>query len=502
MITVIYSTNKTTEVNKEFIKHLQNSSGIPNLEIYYEYNLNQYSLATIYNKYIDKATNDIVVCCHDDIKLSKDWGLKLLNDYNTNDYSIIGKAGSAYFPKSGVYWEHKDKTMVGHVYHKPKDGKKYLSKYSNKTKSIVPVITIDGLFISFNKTKIKHKFDESIGMFHFYDHLFCLPNYISGVKIGVTFSFDITHESIGLVGDDFNNTRLKFLDKWGDKLPLDLKPTQINFNQIIREPLNKLGKVAIIIPTKGKIELLESCINSFLKHCDSNVFDILIADTGSEPEEIDKIKTYISDKQNIKLIQYDYYNFSKINNDVVINHVKDNYEFVLFCNNDIEILNDVVYGMLKTFKNNKKAGAVGARLHFKDNTIQHGGIVMFVDNKKRLSVTHHNLKSYYNYMVGENVVIGCTGALLMMRVSTFKQCGMFNEAYVSCFEDVELNLKINLIGYDVIYNGDLVAYHYESATRNDDPENLTKLNSDYANTLLPFINKNLGKLKNKIYFEK
>ena len=64
-----------------------------------------------------------------------------------------------------------------------------------------------------NKTKCKHFFDESIGKFHFYDHLFCIPNYLDGVKIGVTCSFDITHESIGQPNQEFWDSKEKFLEK-------------------------------------------------------------------------------------------------------------------------------------------------------------------------------------------------------------------------------------------------------------------------------------------------
>jgi hypothetical protein len=106
-------------------------------------------------------------------------------------------------------------TMVGQVYHHPPGQNKWINKYSPKLPFLIPVVTIDGLFISFDKTKIKHTFDESIGRFHFYDHLFCLPNYLDGVKIGVTSSFEITHESIGQPNQEFYESKEKFLTKWG-----------------------------------------------------------------------------------------------------------------------------------------------------------------------------------------------------------------------------------------------------------------------------------------------
>jgi GT2 family glycosyltransferase len=82
----------------------------------------------------------------------------------------------------------------------------------------------------------------------------------------------------------------------------------------------------------------------------------------------------------------------------------------------------------------------------------------------------------------------------MIRKSVFEKCDYFNENYISCFEDVELNLKCLLLGYNNYYDGSLVSYHYESQTRNEDPNNMKKLNQDYLNNLIPFVNKNINKL--------
>ena len=86
----------------------------------------------------------------------------------------------------------------------------------------------------------------------------------------------------------------------------------------------------------------------------------------------------------------------------------------------------------------------------------------------------------------------------MIRKSVFEKCDNFNENYINCFEDVELNLKCILLGYSNYYDGNLVSYHYESQTRKDDPENLNKLKQDYWENLKPFVVKHLDKLKDFI----
>jgi len=499
MITIIYSTHKDTNYNKTFKDHLTKTIGIKNFEILEYENFNQYSLAEIYNRGISESKYEIIVCVHNDIKLETGWGVKILKDFESNsDYGIIGKAGSCYFPESGVYWELMQQTMVGQVYHQPEGQKKWLSRYSTKLPELIPVVTIDGLFISFNKTKIKHSFDETIGKFHFYDHSFCLPNYLDGVKIGVTSSFEITHQSVGQPNQEFFESKERFLQKWGNKLPLDLKPEKIYVEDVKEKPLKNIGKVAVIIPTKGKVEMLHDCVKSFYDHCNTTIFTIFIADTGSTDDEKKWIKENILTLGDIKLIEYDYYNFAKINNDVVKNYISNNYEFLLFCNNDIKLLNNVIYNMLLIFKENKNVGTVGTRLHFDDNTVQHGGIMIYRNKKNVIGLTHLGLKTYYGFNNHDFEVVGNTGALLMIRKNLFEKLEMFNENYIECFEDVELNLKCVLTNHKNIISSKSVAYHYESKSRDDNKNKIQNLTIDYDNVLLPFISSNINKIQQYI----
>jgi len=497
MITIIYSTHKDFEYNFNFKQHLLQTVGLKDVQILEYQNNNEYSLSQIYNSGITESTYDIVCCIHNDIKLEKNWGKKLLIDFESNpDFGIIGKAGACYFSESGIYWERMNQSMAGQVYHFPKGEKKWLNRYSSKFPYLIPVVTVDGLFISFDKTKIIHKFDESFGKFHFYDHSFSLRNYLSGVKLGITSSFEITHDSVGKPNQDFYDTKEIFLKKYGKHLPLDLKPNNIFVPEIKNKKFKKFRKVAIIIPTKGNVQMLTECINSFFEKCNSEIFDIFIADTGSTNDEKNEIKKNIFDKKNITFIEYDFYNFSKINNDVVKNYLDSSHEFLLFSNNDIKILNDVITGMLSVFEKNSKTGTVGARLHFEDNTVQHDGVFMGIHNSTRnLGVGHHNIGSYYKYKTDTSETFGNTAALMMIRKNVFESCGMFNENYVSCFEDVELNVKTKVLGFSNFTCSNCVAYHYESRTRNEDPEKMEKLRYDYEKNLVPLVIEHYEKIK-------
>lgn len=500
MITIAYSTHKDEEYNKKFKQRLIESTGLKNIQILEYINHNEFSLASIYNRAIKESIHNIVVCIHNDVKLETGWGKKLLKDFENNpEYAIIGKAGSCYFPESGIYWEKMFQTMVGQVYHFPEGQKKWLNKYSPKFSFLIPVVTIDGLFISFDKTKIIHGFDESIGKFHFYDHPFCISNYLDGVKIGVTSSFEITHQSIGRPNEEFYATKDEFLKKYKQHLPLDLKP-MLHYSEDFKKKIKEDDKIAIIIPTKGNWIMLHDCIRSFSKYCDINNFEIFIADTGSDDKIKENIKNFCELSSDFHFIEYDYYNFGKINNDVVKNHISNDFKYLLFCNNDVEILNDIIGIMLSVFNEKKNAGTVGARLHYPDNRVQHNGMSIVVsEERKSLSVFDMSLGSYYNYHEGLTPVFGNSAALLMIRKSVFDKIGGFNEKYTHCFEDAELNIKTIKLGFENYLCGNAVAYHKESATRDviNTTEQMTK---DYNEILLPTIMENWNILNSKAVF--
>jgi GT2 family glycosyltransferase len=247
--------------------------------------------------------------------------------------------------------------------------------------------------------------------------------------------------------------------------------------------------------------MLFNCVKSIYDNCNPNLFDVFIADTGSTTEEKEWIRNNILTMGNVILIEYDYYNFAKINNDVVKNYVGNEYEYLLFCNNDIVILNNVIYEMIKTFKSNPTCGTVGARLLYPDNTIQHDGMFIYLkQSDKSVITTHKNKHNYYNFSLGVNQTIGNTAALMMVLKNVFIKSGMFNENYRHCFEDVELNIKLKSSGMKNLINSNCVAYHLESPTR-DIKKYENEMIEDYNKIFLPIFKLSFDKIKNEIYVQ-
>lgn len=219
MITIGYSTRNS---NPKYVEILKKSCGLKDVEVIEVVNNGEKSLPQTYNEILEKSKYNIVVLCHDDLEFDTDkWGRKLLKHFDKNpEFGVIGLAGSKYLPDSGKWWEIPQ-TMYGIVNHKH-EGKKWTSTYSKPISNVEEVVLIDGLFMVLDKTKIKHSFDEEFNGFHFYDLSFCVPNYLDGVKIGIVTDIRVTHLSVGMTNDVWENNRVFFSEKFKETLPLDI----------------------------------------------------------------------------------------------------------------------------------------------------------------------------------------------------------------------------------------------------------------------------------------
>ena len=473
-LTIAFSTK---EIDDKFISHLKETCGVKNVEVLPYENKGTMSLTQVYNKALRESKHDIVVFTHDDVILGKNnWGKKLLKQYDGSDFGILGVAGTTHMASTGRWWEDNSK-MIGRVSHSH-EGKTWTNSYSNTFPGkILEVACLDGVFFSCHKKRINNTFDEKVTGFHFYDVDFSFGNHLSGVKCGIIFDIKLTHKSIGMTNDEWESNRVEFVKKYSflpntkePCLPYSINPTIIYRDKPIK--IKNAPKVSVIIPTIDNVEMLFRCVDSLLEKSNYKNLEILIADTGSSEENLEKIKNKYT-QEFIKLIEYDYYHFAEINNDVVNNHVSSDSELLLFSNNDIELVNDAISEMVSLWsKNKKRCGTVGARLHFEDNTLQHAGIFLFgrrEGENVNLGLTHHGHRSPYTYPF-ENVTgtIGNTAAFVLISKSLFKDVGMFNEKYMECLEDVELNLACVLKGRINCLAGNAVGYHYGSITRKTD----------------------------------
>lgn len=231
--------------------------------------------------------------------------------------------------------------------------------------------------------------------------------------------------------------------------------------QIINNPL-----VSIIIPTKDKLEYLERCIESIKTITEYKNYEILVVDNDSiEQKTIDYLQS-INGNNHCRVFHYSgSYNFSAVNNYA---SSKANGEFLLFLNNDTEVISAEWLGTMLEIAQRKETGTVGAKLIFKNNTIQHAGVILGFGGIA--SHAFYKLPADCNFYFNNLHVIknysAVTAACMMVRKSLFHDLGGFDEANLPiCYNDVDFCLRLREKGYLNVFTPYAVLYHHESISR-------------------------------------
>lgn len=227
------------------------------------------------------------------------------------------------------------------------------------------------------------------------------------------------------------------------------------------------AKVSILIPNKDSVKLLKNCINSILNLTTYQNYEIIVIENNSEKKETFKYYKQLEKIEKVKIINYPEkgFNYSKIINYGVKNC---DGEFTVQLNSDTKLLTPNWLEKFIGFAQRKDIGAVGARLYYKDKSIQHAGISIGICGlAANLFVnTPKGVHAYLGRECTTRNVSAVTGACLFSRKSVYEEVGyMDEEKFAVAFNDVDFCLKLREKGYLIVYNPYIEFMHYESKTR-------------------------------------
>ena len=239
--------------------------------------------------------------------------------------------------------------------------------------------------------------------------------------------------------------------------------------KIVGNPL-----VSIIIPTKDKVDLLKKCISSIYEKSTYNNFEIIVINNNSVENETFLYFKELQKIDKIHIVDLPIeFNYSKLNNLAV--H-KANGDYLLFLNNDIEVIANNWIEELLGYAQRSHVGAVGAKLIYPNNTIQHAGVVIGERIAWHAFYGYPSESPFIDMLYVARNCSAVTGACLMVSKKIFEEIDGFDEELSVVYNDVDLCLKILEKGYYNVWNPNALLYHYESATRGKDhPKN----NVDY-----------------------
>ncbi len=239
----------------------------------------------------------------------------------------------------------------------------------------------------------------------------------------------------------------------------------------VKREVSQEHLVSIIIPFADKPLLLLRCIESIRKHDHYRKFEVILLSNNSVLREtLDLIDKVTAEDSRFHLARYDVpFNYSKINNWAAS---KAKGKYLLFLNNDTEVLHDQWLTNMVEHITRPEVGAVGAKLLYPERTIQHAGVIIGVGG-----TAAHAFKGfpegnfgYYGRAALQQNLSAVTGACMLVKRSIFQELEGFDETNLKVsFSDIDLCLRIREAGFLVVFTPYTVLIHHESKTRGADP---------------------------------
>ncbi|MEO6727116.1 MAG: glycosyltransferase, partial [Blastocatellia bacterium] len=229
-------------------------------------------------------------------------------------------------------------------------------------------------------------------------------------------------------------------------------------------PINvAAAKVSIIIPSKDAPEYLEKCLMTIFERSSYGNYEVVLVDNDTS----DARALAVMKRFPIRRVEFPgKFNYSRANN-AGVRHASG--EYLLFLNNDTEVVAPDWIEHLVYYGAQADVGAVGALLLYPDRTVQHAGVILGPRGTADhvLRGAREGMDGYGGSLLCAHEVSAATAACLLMKRADFDALGGFSEHYFTHYQDIDLCLRVRQMGKRIIYAPRAELIHYESKTRKD-----------------------------------
>ncbi len=217
--------------------------------------------------------------------------------------------------------------------------------------------------------------------------------------------------------------------------------------------------VSIVIPTHGHNGMTESCVTATLLTLGHGIdAQIIVVDDASPepivlPSEADSRVTVIRSETNL--------GFAGACN---LGAAQSQASFVVFLNNDTTPQAGWLDSMMACIESNTAIAIVGARLLYRDGTVQHAGIA-FSQRDGEPRHVYRGFPGEHPAVLRDRDFQAVTGACFLVRREAFDNLGGFDAAFTNGHEDIDFCLRARGQGLRTRYCGTAVVVHLESVSR-------------------------------------
>ncbi|MEG4339139.1 glycosyltransferase [Microcoleus sp. D3_18_C2] len=240
--------------------------------------------------------------------------------------------------------------------------------------------------------------------------------------------------------------------------------------------------VTVIIPTKNQLQLLKSCLDSLETTTYKNYQVAVIDNESDDPKTLEYLKQLNCQVLHIKN-PGGKFSFAAINNRAV---EQVDSEYVLFLNNDTEVINPRWLSQMVGYAQIPAVGAVGARLLYPDGRIQHAGVIHGLHHGlagHAFKLMDKNNRGYLSQAMVTRNYSAVTAACTITPRQLFLELGGFDEEnFAVAYNDVDYGYRLLERGYRCVYCPDAELLHKEGTSRGftDNPQEVAAFRRKYA----------------------
>jgi GT2 family glycosyltransferase len=221
---------------------------------------------------------------------------------------------------------------------------------------------------------------------------------------------------------------------------------------------------SVIIPVFNKASLTRQCLDSILDaRAEKTKFEVIVADDASTDATPEMLGEY---GERIQVVRHAVnQGYARSCNDAAAIATGD---WLVLLNNDTIALPGWLDALVEYGQSRPHVAAVGSKLLFPNNTIQHAGMVVCQD--RFLRHIYVGFPADHPAVSKSRRFTAVTAACMLVRRSIFHEMGGFDTAFLNGYEDTDFCLRLNERGHEIHYCHESVLYHLECATRDSASE--------------------------------
>ena len=263
-------------------------------------------------------------------------------------------------------------------------------------------------------------------------------------------------------------------------------------------------KATIIIPTRDHADITENCLKSVFEKTTYKNYEVIVVNNGSEEKAtFELFDKYQKKYKNFRVLDANFeFNYSRLNNYAVKETKSD---FIVLMNNDVEVISPDWLTKMIGYAAQDHVGAVGAKLLYPDESVQHAGIVLGIGVASHLHLGKgRDVVAWAGQLAVPQDYSAVTAACLVVSRKKWEEVGGLEEKLKVAYNDVDFNIKLLEKGYYNVCLANVEMFHHESKSRGADTSGEKKKRFDAEQDFMykkwekriandPFYNPNLTK---------